>query len=295
MSTPQDPFAAPPGPSEGAAQPPAAPSEPQAPAAPAAPPAAPQWGAPQYTLPQQQPPAPPAAPLPPAGYAAPGTTGIAGAGAPYGGAPGYPQITSHFAQPPKTLALWTIILAWVAAVASALSAALIASDWTGYLEYSIDPSSTPSGTVLLGSLFSMLGTPAMIGTYVVLGLWWGRIRANRASVGQPVAGVGGVEWWGWFVPVANYVLPLLGMRKLTERLVGWGALLGWWIPFAGYWLLNGVMFVGVFGAVDINTGDILIDKALWLGPVFGFAAFLLIPSAAFLTVIVNKVTKTHLG
>ena len=64
-----------------------------------------------------------------------------------------------------------------------------------------------------------------IGAFVCLALWMSRIRTNRTRLGRAPGGPPAVEWWGWFIPLANFVLPALGMRAITRGIVGVGRLL----------------------------------------------------------------------
>jgi hypothetical protein len=148
-----------------------------------------------------------------------------------------------------------------------------------------------STTFTPDQILNFLLSPIQIGAFITLGLWWGRIRAIRKAEGYAVGGLPAVEWWGWFVPFANYVLPVLGMRSLTKNLVGVGPLLGWWLPFCAYWLTSLTTVFVIFGAIDWQTGAVADTSGLGVVVTVSWAAAgLLAISWAFLVYIIRKTT-----
>jgi hypothetical protein len=232
----------------------------------------------------------PAAETPPA-PAAPGM--IAGATPPpiYAPPPGVPMSGGSGYRPetPKGLATWFIVLSGLWVVFGVVGA-LLSPITVKTLRDAAESGST-STTFSPDQIVSFLLSPIQLGAFIVLALWWGRIRAIRKSVGYEVGGLPAVEWWGWFIPFANYVLPVLGMRSLTKRLVGPGALLGWWLPFCAYWLTSVASVFVVFGAIDWQTGGFADTSGLGvIVSISWSSAALLAISWAFLVYIVRKTT-----
>ena len=147
------------------------------------------------------------------------------------------------------------------------------------------------GSTALGGLGGLVATAA----FVFLALWMMRIRQNLDAVGTPAGGPPSVEWWGWFVPIANFVLPLLGMRAISRRSVGWGALLGWWLPFCLIWVVTPLSLSATLRAVDWGTGALvhpeLLDSTV---PLDYTSAAALVVSWLFLVLIVRRTTARHL-
>ncbi len=225
--------------------------------------------------------APPVPPAPPAPYGQPGGAYPA---AQYAGYSGYAP------QPPRTLALWAIILSGLytaSTFALALLGPLTVEATTRQFE---NPSST-SVNFTAADLVNLLTFPIVVGSWVVLALWWGKIRQLRAAHGYQVGGIPAVEWWGWLVPLANLVLPFLGMRSLTKRLVGVGALLGWWLAYLASGVAGASSAVVLFGGIDFATGQ-LKDGANFDGliPIYWATAVLLAISWAFLVYIIRATT-----
>src|SRR5690606_1184369 len=128
----------------------------------------------------------------------------------------------------------TIITTGAATALTVLSAVLAPSR-RDVLEqqFTADASTTPQ-VDLLGPLSGLL----WIASFVLLAIWMMTIRGNLRKRGIEPGGPPAVEWWGWFVPLAHYVLPYLGMKALARNKVDAVVLLGWWIPFALYWAVN---------------------------------------------------------
>lgn len=152
-----------------------------------------------------------------------------------------------------------------------------------------------TSTDLASSALQFLGFGIGVAAFVVLALWMSRIRSNLTKVGVAAGGPPHVEWWGWFVPLANFVLPLLGMRAIAHRKVGMGVLLGWWLPFCLVWLTSIAASATSVLAIDFQTGELanpdVLDASVSLTYV---ATVAVIVSWAFLIVIVRRVTARHL-
>lgn len=194
---------------------------------------------------------------------------------------------------PSGLALWAIILTGLYALVGlygALTAASAVDKLKDQLEnpsdVTIDPASTFSG---------LLSFVIGIGSFVVLALWMTKIRANRTQVGTTPGGPPAVEWWGWFIPFANFILPFLGMRAITKRIVGVGILLAWWLPFCVSWIAQGVASTAQFQAVDLATGELKDPAALdTMVPLAWVGAVAILLSWAALAAIIRKTTAEHL-
>lgn len=190
-------------------------------------------------------------------------------------------------------------IAWAAIVATGLYVLLTA--WGVFTVASTvddlkvtlaDPnnSTSPFGDIATGLLSFVIG----ITSYVLLALWMSKIRSNLAAQGVKAGGPPAVEWWGWFIPIANYVLPLLGMRSITRKSVGWLVLAGWWIPFALYWAFSFIAQASVYAAIDLSNGELTNPDALdvmvpltWAGGVLLFLSWL------FLVLIIRRTTDRH--
>lgn len=142
------------------------------------------------------------------------------------------------------------------------------------------------------NVVSLLSTPVQIASYVLLALWMWRLRTVQRARGADPGGVPAVEWWGWFVPLANLVLPFLGMRALTRRTVALGMLVGWWILYVASSLVAGIgTFMGMFGALDFSTGEYTnLERLDVLVPTYWISGLLLLGSWAFLVAIIRTAT-----
>lgn len=244
-----------------------------------------------------QPATPPPAQTPPPGMVSqPGLVG----------APGTPPTPAPYAQtappigagpagwipdPPRQLALWATILTGAFTAMTVLSAAVAPQTVEALkdtLEGALDGSATgATGFDAVGTLTQFVG----LASFIVLALWMSKVRSNRKARGEDVTGPPAVEWWGWFIPLANYVLPFLGMRGITRGRVGAGVLLGWWLPFAAYWLMSVAAQIPLFGAIDFATGEIADPDALdVIVPLTWAQAALLVVSWVFLFVTIRTAT-----
>jgi len=244
-------------------------------------------------------PAQPTQPAPPPGMLTPQATPpglLTPPAAPYGG-PGaspYPFAPPVLRPPaPTGLATGAIILTGVYALVSLYGALTVASQVETLKETYADPENASFDVT--STLIGMLTFVVAIASYVVLALWMTKIRSNRTAVGTTPGGPPAVEWWGWFVPIANFVLPLLGMRAITKRLVGFGLLLGWWIPFCAVWVIQAAASSAQFRAIDFSTGELADPDVLdSMVPLTWAATVAIVISWAFLTVIIRKTTAKHL-
>ncbi len=244
MTTPSDPFSAPP--------------------------------TPPGVIPNAAPPPPPVTSAPP-GY-------------PAGQYANYPGLAQYAPQPPRTLALWAIILTGVYTLVS-LGMALLGDQGVETMRRQFDTSS-PTLNFNAFDAVNALTLPVIIGAWVVLALWWGKVRQFRAYQGYTVGGIPAVEWWGWIVPLANFVLPILGMRSLTKHLVGLGPVLGWWIPYIASGIVASSAGFLVLGAMDWNTGEIDPHASFdGIVPIYWASAILILISWGFLTYIIRTTTE----
>jgi len=206
-------------------------------------------------------------------------------------APGYP---SYVPPPPRGLATATIVLTGAYTLAGILTAAatpMIVENTKAALanpeDFTFDAAST--GLQLLSSLVA-------IASFVFLALWITRIRQNLTAIGSKPGGPPAVEWWGWFVPLANFVLPALGMRAVTRRTVGIGVLLGWWLPFCASFVVSAISATRQFAAVDFATGELVNPSALdSMVPLTASSAALVLVSWLFLVMIIRRTTSRHLS
>jgi len=192
---------------------------------------------------------------------------------------------------PKALALWTIIATGAVALVTLISALLAPSQLEATKRALEEGSTQLSASDALGTLSFVL----LLASYALLAIWMMTIRKNLRSQGIEPGGPPAVEWWGWFVPLANYVLPFLGMRAIARRHTSLGLQLGWWIPFALYWLSAIPAIFISFTIVDFTTGEVTNADALDATVPLGYAsAALLLISWGFLATLINQVTDRHL-
>ena len=237
--------------------------------------------------------APPAAPVPLAPQPPAGTPPQ------YSAAPlaPFPYASAHPpTAPAKGLGTAALALTGVYTALGVVSALIARStvESTKEMLENPDPDS-PFGNLTntaLGGLSSLVA----IAAFVFLALWMMRIRTNLSAVGKPAGGPPNVEWWGWFVPIANFVLPLLGMRAISRRSVGWGILLGWWLPFCAVWLVAPISVSATFRALDPSTGKLLHPEVLdSMVPLAYISAAALVVSWLFLVLIIRRTTARHLN
>jgi len=222
----------------------------------------------------------------------------AGTPTPYGSAPlaPFPYTPAHApTAPAQGLATAAIALTGAYTAVSIVSALLARSTVEQTKEMLANPDkANPFGNIgstALGGLGGLVG----IASFVFLALWMMRIRKNLTAVGTPAGGPPSVEWWGWFVPIANFVLPLLGMRAISRRNVGWGPLLGWWLPFCLVWVLTPLASTASLRAVDFGTGKLTHPEVLdSLVPLTYASTAALVVSWLFLLLVIRRTTARHL-
>ncbi len=203
--------------------------------------------------------------------------------------PGYVPITVQAAAPNK-VALWATILTGAYAATSVLGAVSAPAMVEGLKQRLADPQ---SASLFAGqSPVSALSIPLSIASFVLLALWMSRIRAARKARGETIGGPPAVEWWGWFVPVANIVLPLLGMRAITKARAGMGILLGWWIAYVAAVGVSVASVIPEFTAIDLSTGKLAHPEAL--DPIVGLmwaSSIAMLVSWVFLAMIIRVTTR----
>ncbi len=202
---------------------------------------------------------------------------------------GYVPITVR-AETPNKVALWATILTGAYAATSVLGAVTAPAMVEAMKQQLADPqnASTFGGQ----SPVSYLSIPLQIASFVLLALWMSKIRSARTARGDAIGGPPAVEWWGWFVPLANIVLPFLGMRAITKARAGMGILLGWWIAFVAAFGVSVGTVVAVFGAIDMSTGKLAHPEAL--DPIVGImwaSAIAMVVSWVFLAMIIRVTTR----
>jgi hypothetical protein len=193
---------------------------------------------------------------------------------------------------PTTLALWATILTGAVA-ALGLVSALTVSDRVEDLKTIL---ADPEGASPFAGQNPMdfIATPIMIASFVLLALWMSKVRSAMTARGEIPGGPPAVEWWGWFVPIANFVLPYLGMRAITRRKASVGMLMGWWLTFCVYWVAVWASFVPSFTAIDYSTGELSNPDALdALVPISWISALSLAISWVFLALVIRQTTAAE--
>ncbi len=228
--------------------------------------------------------APTQAPAAPPAYAAPAAYAQAG----------YAPISVPSASKgPSTIAWWAIGLTGAYTVATLLAAVLAPSTVETLKETLANPQdASPFGTT---DPVSLLGFPAFIAAYVLLALWMWRLRQAQRNRGEHPGGVPAVEWWGWFVPLGNLVLPILGMRAVTRKSTPAVLVWAWWLLFfAGYHISVFASIGATFSAIDWETGEYTnldaldsIVGASWI------SAIAILLSWVFLVVIIRRATTAE--
>ena len=195
-------------------------------------------------------------------------------------------------QAPRKIALWATILTGAYAATSVLVGAIIAPATVETLK---KQSRGPAERVALcgPDPRPISASPLAIASFVLLALWMSKIRAARTARGEAIGGPPAVEWWGWFVPLANIVLPFLGMRAITKARAGMGLLarlvarvrrrrsgVAWRLRFAE------------FTAIDFSTGKLAHPEAL--DSIVGLtwaSAIAMVVSWVFLAMIIRVTTR----
>lgn len=188
--------------------------------------------------------------------------------------------------------MWTIITTGAFTLFGLISALVAPSQLEEIKRNLVEGSTQFTSSDVLG----MLSFPVQLASYALLAAWMMAIRKNLRSQGIEPGGPPAVEWWGWFVPLANFVLPFLGMRAIARRHTSVGLQLAWWIPFCLYWLVAVPASVIAFTIVDFTTGEVTNVDALDATIPLGYAsAALLLISWGFLATLIRQVTDRHLN
>jgi hypothetical protein len=193
---------------------------------------------------------------------------------------------------PTTVALWATILTGAVAALGLVSALTIAAQVD---DLKIVLADAENASPFAGqNPLSLLSGPLMIASFVFLALWMSRVRTAMAARGEIAGGPPAVEWWGWFVPIANFVLPYLGMRAITRRKASVGNLVGWWVTFCLYWVLSWATIVPSFTAIDLATGELTDPDALdVMVPLTWAGALTLAVSWVFLALVIRQTTAAE--
>lgn len=203
-----------------------------------------------------------------------------------------PHIVVSQSSAPTTVALWAIILTGAVAALGLVSAATIATQVDDLKIVLADPE---NASPFAGqNPLSLLSGPLMIASFVFLALWMARVRTAMKARGEVAGGPPAVEWWGWFVPIANFVLPFLGMRAITRGRASVGMLVGWWVTFCLYWVASWATFVPSLTAIDYSTGELTNPDALdAMVPLTWAGALTLAVSWVFLVLVIRQTTAAE--
>ncbi len=229
------------------------------------------------------------APDPAAGHAPPPPP----AQAPYSAQQPYAQWQPIAVSPDRglnKLAPWAIALTGATTLMYLVSALTMSGTVDTLKEQLVDPNNANSAQT--GDPVSALSSLVQIASYVLLALWMWKLRSIQRARGADPGGVPAVEWWGWFVPFANLVLPAMGMRALTRRTVSVGTLMGWWIPYVTSTVVSVIVGMwAVFSGFDWSTGEFVDTSKLdALVPLGWVATALIAVSWVFLTTIIRTAT-----
>lgn len=203
-----------------------------------------------------------------------------------------PHIVVSQSSTPTAVALWATILTGAVAALGLVSAATIGTQVDELKTVLADPE---NASPFAGqNPLSLLSGPLMIASFVLLALWMSRVRAAITARGEVAGGPPAVEWWGWFVPIANFVLPFLGMRAITRGKANAGILAGWWVTFCLYWVLSWATVVPSLTAIDYSTGELTNPDALdVMVPLTWAGALALAVSWIFLALVIRQTTAAE--
>ncbi len=203
--------------------------------------------------------------------------------------PGYAPISVPSGVP-RTVALWATILTGAYAFLGLINAALTPAAIED-LKVSLANPETPAPFAGQNAA-SLISTPIAIASFVLLALWMSKIRTARKARGETIGGPPAVEWWGWFIPLANVVLPFLGMRAITKGRASMGLLAGWWSTYVISGAFGVVTAFASLGAIDFTTGELArpeaLDSMVWMSWASGIA---LTVSWVFLAMIIRVTTR----
>jgi hypothetical protein len=134
----------------------------------------------------------------------------------------------------------------------------------------------------------------LIASFVLLALWMSKVRSAMTARGEVPGGPPAVEWWGWFVPIANIVLPFLGMRAVTRRKASVGIVVGWWVTYCLSIVLSWAATIPTFTAIDYSTGELTNPDALDATVPYTWAsALVLAVSWVFLAMVIRQTTAAE--
>lgn len=203
--------------------------------------------------------------------------------------PGYVPIAVPVAKP-SSVSTWAIVLTGAYAVITLVSAALTPATVEELKKTLEDPE---SASPFAGqNPVSLISGPVSIASYVLLALWMWRIRGSRKARGETIGGPPAVEWWGWFVPLAHVVLPVLAMRVLTKGRASMGLLAGWWSTFVVSVVLGIIPGISTWMDIDWSTGKIVHPEVLdSMTPYAWASGVALLVSWVFLALIIQVTTR----
>ena len=188
------------------------------------------------------------------------------------------------------LAPWAIALTGATTIMYLFSSLTMSGTVDVLKEQLLDPNN--ANTAQSTDPVAGLSFIVQVASYVLLALWMWKLRSLLRARGANPGGVPAVEWWGWFVPLANFVLPAMGMRALTRRTVSLGTLMGWWIPYVTATIVSAVGGIwAVFSGIDWSTGEFVDTSNLDVLVPLGWVSTALIAlSWVFLTTIIRTAT-----
>ncbi|MGW0660035.1 DUF4328 domain-containing protein [Streptodolium elevatio] len=246
--------------------------------------------------------------MPPAGMP-PG--GMPPGGAWQGGVPGYaPPMQWTPVQPLRGLATAVSILLGVVAAIDVLSAiaffrrASLFGDLRDGRLFAF--SEADDADDLVEASLGLLGFGALA-TAIVFMIWFHRARSNTEAWYAPQATMSkGWAIGGWFIPLANYVIPMIVANDTWKRSdpqpagpmgrpAGKALLWAWWIVFG----LSGILFSISFGVretkEDVEDGEVsyldYIDGGETGDNLAGVSSLLRIAAAVLAILVVQKITK----
>lgn len=190
------------------------------------------------------------------------------------------------------IATWATALTGLVALLTVGSALWAPRLRDAYQDLVADPeNASPFATT---SPFDFVSLPALIASYVLLALWMSKVRSAMVARGERPGGPPAVEWWGWFIPFASLVLPVLGMRALTKGKASAGLVAGWWVAYLLYGFVGAIPAFAQFSAIDWSTGELTNADAFNVLPPAAWAASVtLIVSWVFLALVIRSTTAAE--
>lgn len=285
-------------PTQAARDPWAAPSEGHVPP----PPPAPGMGGPSGPV--------PGAPGPAGGFSQPGgPVGYpAPPAAPWGGAYGYtPPMEWVAVKPLRGLATAVSILLGVTALTDLVQSIAFFRRAAMYddllISASLEDADDADDFVQIGLTFWGL---AFLATAVVFIIWFHRARSNSEAWQGPQATMSkGWAIGGWFIPLANFVIPQIVANDIWNRsdaraatpggqATGKGLMWGWWLTFAGAGLLLGISTAVRETEEDFEDGKVSLEDyvdSYELGDsLAGTSSLIRIAAAVLAILVVQRIT-----